>query len=168
MIKVLGAVLGVWSIVMCPHNEWGSGGVNIPSALLVVLADTTLPWQNHCNPAHSSGQSLGCGVECFQQARELGRQEFCGTPVEAISRYLFCGRKPQTRENTSAGVASCCNAYLSGWQHRSVQRFKLCSEFTSRELPESPRKYVPFLFKKLHSLWNVKPLERKKKNPLNS
>lgn len=43
MIKVLGAILDVWSLVMCPDNEWDSGEVNIPSALLVVLADTVLP-----------------------------------------------------------------------------------------------------------------------------
>lgn len=162
MIKVLGAILDVWSLVMCPDNEWDSGEVNIPSALLVVLADTVLSWKNLCKPAHSSVLSLGCGVECCPQAGDLGWHNICGTPVEAISQYLFCGRQPQTWENTPTGVASCRNAYLSGWQHWSVQRFKLCSEFSFKKFPESPRKSVPFLFKNLHILWNVKPLERKK------
>lgn len=43
MIKVLVAVLDAWGLVVCPDNEWGSGEVNIPPALLVVLADTVLP-----------------------------------------------------------------------------------------------------------------------------
>lgn len=111
-------------------------------------------------PQQCSEPGLWCGV--LSTGRGPGMAQYLWTPVEAISQYLFCGRQPQTWENTPTGVASCRNAYLSGWQHWSVQRFKLCSEFSFRKFPESLRKSVPFLFKNLHILWNVKPLERKK------
>lgn len=127
-IKVLGAVLAVSSLLMCPDKEWDRGEVNIPAALLLVLADAVLLCFTLTKPWKSCPQqclSLGCGVEYFPQAGELGQQEFSGTPVEAISQCLFYGRQPQPWENTSAGVTSCCNAHLSGWQHWSVQRFKL-------------------------------------------
>ena len=54
--------------------------------------------ENQRNPAPSHRLSQGCAVEYKplttpQQARDLGRQAFCGTPVAVILQYVCSGEE---------------------------------------------------------------------------